>query len=348
MELGTRRLVVRLGVSLAFAAAFGWWVHNQGIAIIPPLDAFVSMAPWGVPGYLGSLAVVHFCRAYRWTYLLRPIGDVPARRMLPVAFVGFVAILMLPLRMGELARPLLIKRHAGVSMSAALGTIAIERVVDGLLVSLLLTLCLFVVPADASPYVWPLRLLPLALFVAALGALVIFLLRGDRVTVFFGRLTGRVSEKLSRTVVHVLQGFSRGLAVLPNRGLLLRFLAVSAVYWSANALGVLLLARGCGLDLDLFGAVATMGTVAVGILLPSGPGFFGNFQAAVLVALGLFIPIDSVAASVSVFIFTLYACQVLVTVLVGVASVLFGGLSLRGLTAQDLPRVASEDVRDWS
>jgi uncharacterized membrane protein YbhN (UPF0104 family) len=269
--------------------------------------------------------------------------------MLPVAFAGFLAILIMPLRTGELARPFLIKRHAGVSMSAALGTIAIERVVDGMLVSLWLTLCLFGVPAEASPYVWPLRILPLGLFLGALVFLVAFLHRSDGFVSFARRLTAPISRKLSATVVHVLEGFARGLSVLPNRGALLRFLAVSFAYWTINALGVLLLARGCGVDLGLLGAVATMAVVAVGILLPSGPGFFGNFQAGVAVALSMYVPLAGTAdARVSSFVFLLYLCQVGVTILVGVGSLVAGRVSLRGIVASGLPEVAAEDVADWS
>jgi len=348
LSSGTRKLIFRLGLSLGVAALFVWWFENQGIEIIPSGSEFAAVAWWAVPGYVLSLFAVHFLRAYRWIYLLRPIADVPVRKMLPVAFVGFLAILMFPLRTGELARPFLIKRHAGVSMSAALGTIAIERVVDGLLVSLWLTLCLFGIPASASPYVWPLRLLPLGLFVAALAFLLAFLRRSDIFVRLGRRLTRPFSPKLSDTVVHVLEGFGKGLSVLPHRMAFLRFLVVSVAYWSINALGVWLLAWGCGLDTGLFGAVATMAVVAVGILLPSGPGFFGNFQAAVLVALELYLPAALVADRASVFIFLLYLSQVGVTLLIGFLSLFLGHVSLRGVVSSGLPQVASEDLSDWS
>jgi len=344
---GTRRLAIRLGLSLGVAGAFGWWLHNQGIEIVPSAGGFRTISAWAIPAYLAMLAAVHFLRAYRWTYLLRPVADVPVRKILPVAFVGFLAILMLPLRMGELARPFLIKRHAGVSMSAALGTIAIERVIDGLLVSLWLTVCLFGIPASRSGYIWPLRLMPLGLFVAALLFLLVFLAKGDRVIGFSERLSARFSKKLSGTVGHVMRGFSKGLSALPNRAAFVKFLAMSIAYWAVNAAGVLLLARGCGLELGPAGAVALMGIVAVGILLPSGPGFFGNFQAAVLVALGLYAPAHAHGEVASVFIFTLYLAQVAVTLLVGLGALALSGLSLRGIVSSGLPEVA-EDYSEWA
>jgi hypothetical protein len=349
MSAGTRKLIVRLGLSLGIAAVFVWWLGNQGIEIIPSAAQFGVLAGWAVPVYLLTLVAVHFLRAYRWIYLLRPIHPaITVRKMLPVAFVGFLAILVMPLRTGEIARPYLIKGHAGVSMSAALGTIAIERVVDGLLVSLWLTLCLFGIDAGISPYVWPLRLLPLALFLGALVFLVAFLWRGEAFVRLGRRLTAPFSRKLADTVVHVMEGFGRGLSVLPNKLALLKFLVASVAYWSINAVGVMLLAQGCGLDLGLLGGVATMAVVAVGILLPSGPGFFGNFQASVLVALELYLPAAALAEGAAVFIFLLYLSQVTLTLLVGFGSLFGARVSLRGVFASGLPQVATEDLADWS
>jgi uncharacterized membrane protein YbhN (UPF0104 family) len=204
------------------------------------------------------------------------------------------------------------------------------------------------VSARSSPYVWPLRLLPLGLFLAALAFLLAFLRRSDPFVRFAERLARPLSRKLAATAVHVLEGFSRGLSVLPNRMALLRFLAVSVLYWTINALGVWLLAWGCGLDVGLLGAVATMAVVAVGILLPSGPGFFGNFQAAVLVAIELYLPVALIAQRADAFIFLLYLCQVGVTLLVGFASLALGRISLRGVVSSGLPQVASEDLSEWS
>ncbi len=348
MRVATRRLLVRLSLSLVVAGGFVWWIGNQGIDIIPSAAAFAGVSAWAIPLYVLTLAAVHFLRAYRWIYLLRPVADVPVARMLPVAFVGFLAILVLPLRMGELARPYLIKRHAGVSMSAALGTIAIERVIDGLLVSFWLTLCLFGVSPEAGPYVWPLRVIPLGLFVGALAALIALLVKGEAAAALAESLCGRVSARLAATAGHVLRGFSRGLSALPDRGALARFVGMSVAYWSINAAGVLLLARGCGLPLEPLGAVATMAIAAVGILLPSGPGFFGNFQAGVLVALGLYLPLGAIGDRVSVFIFVLYLCQVAFTLLVGLGSAAAGRLSLRDLATPDLSRVAADDCSEWT
>jgi hypothetical protein len=60
-----------------------------------------------------------------------------------------------------------------------------------------------------------------------------------------------------------------------------------------------------------------MGVLAVGILLPAGPGCFGNSQIAVLAALQMYPPRGGFGSDAAVFIFLLYALQTGLTILFG-------------------------------
>jgi len=250
---------------------------------------------------------------------------VPSGAMMESAFTGFLAIQMMPLRTGEVARPYLLDWYAGVSKSALFGTIAIERVVDGLLVSLWLTIALVAVPAESSPYVWGLRLAPLSIFVAALALLVAFHRRPELVTRALRRALGLISGRLADFGAGVMERFHRGLGALPDMGCFWRFAGASALYWGINATAFWVLARGCGLPLPAAGAVAGMGVLAVGILLPAGPGYFGNFQMAVLVALTMYLGDGARTAGAAVFVFLLYVLQTGLTIAFGAV----GGLLLR-------------------
>ena len=348
MTDGRRRLFWRLGLSLGFAAAFVWWLGNQGVRLVPDAREFDRVAVWAWPAYAATLLAFHFLRAHRWLYLLRHIADVPARKVIGVSLVGYVAILVFPLRTGELARPMLIQRHAGVPMSDALGTVAVERVLDGVAVSLCLTVCLLVLPVQPGPYLWPLRLVPLGVFLASLAVLLLFLRRTERTIAWVGRLAGRVSTGLGERLTRALHGMARGLGTLPDRSALARFLGVSLLFYLSNVVGIWLLAEGCGLDLGFAEAVGVMGVLSVGILLPAGPGFFGSFQASVLVALGFFLPAAQVAERASVFIFTLYAGQVVFTLLLGLAAFLATRVTLGGIAGSELAHVAAADIADWT
>ena len=83
--------------------------------------------------------------------------------------------------------------------------------------------------------------------------------------------------------------------------------------------------------LPMTGALAGMGCLAVGILLPAGPGYFGNFQVAVLTAVEIYIPATETSTNTAVFVFLLYVLQTGLTILFA------GGSALR---LKGKPRVA--------
>ena len=55
--------------------------------------------------------------------------------------------------------------------------------------------------------------------------------------------------------------------------------------------------------------LAVMGVLAVGILVPAGPGLFGAFQAATFGALAMYFPSEVVMGKGSVYVFLLYSVQ---------------------------------------
>jgi hypothetical protein len=345
---GTRRLLVRVALSLVLAAGFVWWLWNQGLPLIPPAEAFDGVAPWTIPGYAATLLAMHLLRAWRWSFLLRPVAEAPTRRVIEAGLIGYLAILVLPLRMGELARPILLKRHAGVPVGVSLGTIAVDRVLDGVAVSAMLSACLFTVSSEAGPLVWPLRWVPAALFGTGLIAVVVLLRRGDRTVRALGGRLGRLSPRVGAVFERLVGGFLGGLRTLPVPGVLARFSAVAAVQWALNAGGIYLVARGCGLPIDPVGAVGVMGILSVGILVPAGPGFFGAFQASLLVALGLFAdgPLDP--RRVAACIFLVYTSQVAVTFALAGTAAVAGRVRLRGVLRVDVDALTAEDVAEWS
>ncbi len=304
------KIVVRLIVSLAIAALLILWLTKQGFEMLPDLGEIEAVtAWWGVPLYILLFSLFHVLRAWRWIFLLRPFAKVPTGTMMEVAFTGFVAIQMMPLRTGEMARPYLLDRYAGISKSALFGTIAIERVIDGLIVSLLLTAALLTIPATGSSLVWGLRLTPLLLFTGALAVLIAFYFRPDKVRRLIEGMCRLLSKRLAEFAIGVLERFHAGLAALPSHRNFWAFVVFTLLYWLINAAAFFLLARSCGLPLPFLGALAGMGCLAVGILLPAGPGYFGNFQVAVLTAMGLFVSLEDAGSEIAVFVFLLYVLQ---------------------------------------
>ncbi len=142
------KLAVKLGLSLGMLAVCAWLVWPSAATraqVADVLDSLelASFAPY-LLAYVALLVVLQVCRSLRWNNLLAPLGvHVPAGPLLAISSVGFMAILALPARLGEFVRPGLLRQRGEVSASAALGTVAIERIVDGLLISLFVFGALF-------------------------------------------------------------------------------------------------------------------------------------------------------------------------------------------------------------
>ena len=91
---------------------------------------------WLVPAVAVYFVAVAF-RAIRWHYLLRHMKSIPAGRLYPVVVVGYMANNLLPIRLGEFVRSWHLGQREGVSKSAALATIIVERVLDGIVLLIL-------------------------------------------------------------------------------------------------------------------------------------------------------------------------------------------------------------------
>jgi glycosyltransferase 2 family protein len=314
------KLAINVALSLVMLAVCVWlvWPDAGERADIEQAFRLLSLADFApyLAGFLALLAVTHFCRAWRWNNLLEPIGvRLSPGRLLAISSVGFMAILALPARLGEFVRPALIRRRGEISASAALGTVAVERIVDGLMVSLFVFGALFALRGpDAPSWMMPTAWAALGVFVAAMVFLA-FALRWPAATVrtavgmtFARRLAPRLADKLADKLLAMISGFT----VLRDGKNLAVFVAWSLAYWIANGLSLWLLARGFGLELDVLGAFAVMGLVAVGITLPNSPGLVGQYQYFTLLALGLYLDFGDrdVKAAAFAFAVALHGLQV--------------------------------------
>lgn len=332
------RTLPKLAISIALGALFAWLFARGGIPLLPSLDRLRAIQPWTIPVYLGSLGLVHFFRASRWRFLIAPVKVVAFRDVLLLNWIGFFAIFALPLRLGELARPALTKLRYGIPISVGLGTVAVERVLDGLITSVCVAVALLVLPRvqSADPIAAHLPTYgyaALAIFTAALCALAMFLWQ-RAFAVRLTRLTiGALSRPLADRVAEKVANVADGIRSIGDRGLAAAFLLESGLYWGSNAVGVWLLGVGCGLPMGIGHAAAVMGVLAIGILLPTGPGLFGNFQLAVSAALRLYFAESLVGGQGAVFIFLLYALQSLVMVVAGVIPLYALRVRLRDLVA---------------
>ena len=313
---------VKLGISLVIAVAFGWMLERGGMPLIPPASAFSKVSVPICIAYALTFIAWHAIRATRWRHLLAPLADVPLRRVIAVSWIGFGAILLMPLRAGEFVRPYMIRQKGKVSIAAATGTVGAERIIDGLCLTLMLGICMqFAKPLDPLPdHIGKLNIpvaavpfyayLSLCGFLCAFALMAVFYWRPRLGHLLVEKPLGIFSPRLAHKAADFVARTADGLKFLPNLRYFGPFMVETAIYWFANGFSMWFLARGCGIEaITLLQAFVLMGVLGVGILVPAGPGVFGAFQASIYAALAMYFPDDVVLGPGLAFVFLLYVIQ---------------------------------------
>jgi uncharacterized protein (TIRG00374 family) len=231
-------------------------------------------------GYALVLTAIHAWRVLRWLPLVRPFAPVPLRVLNRIGAVGFMGVFLLPLRLGELVRPALLARDGRVPFGTGLTMIAVERVSDGLMVSLMLFAVLMTVPESAlerAPAVGHAAHIAIAIFGAAMCALIATALARRQTTALVQATLGRLSGALASKILTLLTTFIDGLRVLGSPAAVAQFVLLTAGYWLTNGFGIWLMARAFGLELPVTAGYTMMCCVVVGMMIPNSPGNVGSF-----------------------------------------------------------------------
>ncbi|HEX2879372.1 MAG TPA: lysylphosphatidylglycerol synthase transmembrane domain-containing protein [Polyangiaceae bacterium] len=340
-----KRYGARLAISLAIALVFAGLLRQADFGLLPPLHVIQDVQIWAVLGYFGLFSLVHVLRAARWKLLLDPLHPVSMSRILGASFVGFAAIVLLPMRAGEIVRPVLVRKKGAISGWAATGTIGAERVIDGLVLSLMLLFGLATARTlDPLPdHIGKLEVstsrvpqfayLALLLFGCAFVAMGLFYFKRQWSHRLLDRCVGIFSPRAARWLTVRVDQVTDGLHFLPNLRLSSSFVGLTIVYWCLNALATWVLALGCGFsDLSYSQACVATGTLALGILVPNAPGFVGAFQFSIFAAFAMFYPAEQLETQGAAYVFWVYVLQMAVT---GLAA-LWGALLLRTGVSQVL------------
>jgi hypothetical protein len=337
-----RGMWMKLGLSLLPAAGFVWLLQRGALPLVPDRDALAKVPAGSIVLYVAVWTAMYLVRTSRWWFLLAPIERVPLRTVLRVACLGLAAVVLLPFRMGEAVRPILIRREGRLSAWAATGTVGAERVLDGLSVSVLLLVSLALarpmepLPDRIGDLPIPASLVP----GAALSAAIVFAVGSVVMGVFYlwrswaRRMTelvvGMVSIRLARWLAARVEEIAEGLGFLKQPRYAVPFVLATAAYWLLNATTFWVLADACGLGgIGFFGATATMGVVALGILVPATPGFFGAFQLATYAGLAMYLAPEVVMQKGATFTFLGYVLPVGLSLLGGVVALVAGLLGQR-------------------
>ncbi|TMA25424.1 MAG: flippase-like domain-containing protein [Deltaproteobacteria bacterium] len=332
------KLVVRTVLSLAMSALFVWLsLRHTDLRAVGA--AMAAADPLRIALYLCVLLCIHLVRTVRWGILLEPLGHVGFKRLNSASAVGFMLLMLLPLRLGEFARPLLIARPpAGggpqLRRSGALASIVVERIVDGIVIGLLGIVCLRMLGEHAAgkyvDFARSASLLVAGGFFALCLALVVAVLLQERALALAGRLLRPISPRMADRVSGMFDAFISAVH-LGSGWKLLAFFALTALYWSLNAAGLGVLAPAFGITrLTPLMLLVILTIQVVGVMVPAGPGMVGTMQFFTQAGLSLFVA-DGFSARAAGFANTVWLLQLCEQVALGSIFLIAGHVSLRGL-----------------
>jgi glycosyltransferase 2 family protein len=331
-----------LGTSICF-----WWTFKD-TRWAEMWGSIQSANWWWLGPYFGVLLMIHLSRTLRWGNLLSGIEPVKFGALNEASAIGFMLLIILPFRLGEFARPMLIAQRSGIRKTQAMTSVVLERIVDGIFIAVLLQVLLFFVP-PGTPELSRVRIGGNLMFAVFFGGLLFLLLARWQeawVLSIIRKWLGLISAGLAARVCELVEGFVGALRQLPDSRNRALFAFWTLVYWLCNGLGnyVLSLAFRCDgraganlcvpLTLSLFSAFVMLSVLIIGLMIPAAPGSAGTFQAFVLLGMSLFLTKDAVNGSGVAYANVLWVLQIAQQIAFGLFYLFKSHVSLRELTGK--------------
>ncbi len=309
-------------------------------------DALREMNLWWTVPALALYFTGVWLRAVRWSVLMRPLREVSARELMPVVVVGYMANNILPLRTGEIVRSVVVRQKFGIRKTSVLATIAVERLFDGLTMLGFMLLAMTFVSFTSE--LENLAIIAFVLFTVVLIGVFTLTLGGSFVDRMLQLVLGPMPTPLADRVERMAESFLTGLGVFRNRRDLLAVAGLSIAAWLFEASMYWVLAIGFGgaiRDAMSFGAtLLTTGVANMATLIPSSPGYIGQFEYGVKLVLGgaLGVPEGQALA----YAIMVHAVLYFPITLWGVWEWFRMQLSLRDIRANAEAERGDDDVRD--
>lgn len=322
---------------------------------------------WLVPSFT-LVAVTFVLRVYRWQIILKGTGDVGFQQAFHPLMIGFMMNCILPGRVGEIARPALLRKNRGIPMTAGLATVAAERVMDiiFLIILFLLTFSSILNRADFEFSVTVANInideLMLRHAVRAMVRLSLFLLAAIVLMSFrkvqrwlktiilaiAARLSARypgkqdILNKMAHSGIRLVEHTAAGFALVRHPRHLMTCIGLTITIWGLTVFTYYVFSIGCpGVKLSLWQLTTYNVVICFFIALPTVPGFWGVWEAGGVFALSLFgIAADEAAG----FTLVTHSLLILPVIIIGMISALVTSVNILKVSGTAWQPLAKGDM----
>jgi uncharacterized protein (TIRG00374 family) len=258
------------------------------------------------------------CQGWRWALLLRPTGRISVPRATQAIYAGLFTNEVLPMRVGELVRGLMVARWMSLDLSAVVPSIVLERFFDIVWLAVCIALTTMFVP------------LPKDLLRAAdiLGAVVLLATAGLLYIVLRESASGRPPRshgRVMRWLAKIAGRLEGGLKQIGRSRVFYLSLAVSLLFLLGKIMAFWLIMWAYGLHYSFWVGTVVLLVVQLGTALPNAPANLGTYQFSTVVGLALFGVGKTVAAGFSLVVFFLLTLPLWI---IGSVALSRGGMTL--------------------
>ncbi len=271
--------------------------------------------------------------------MLKSVKLISIGKMIQFVIIGFMCNNLLPARLGEFARALVIADKERISARASFASVVLERIFDGVTIVLFILILMIKHP---FPF-WVRQMVICAGFLF----LIVFLL-----LLFLGhkgeKIIDWLQDRFQAGIINKVSGFARkfvhGLEMLRDWRVIIPVFMLSLIVWSIEVLNYLMIMHAFDIRLPLQAAMFTLVVTNLGIMIPSSPGSVGTFQYFCLLALGFYGIQQETGLAFAV---TLHASMYIPVTILGIIFLARMGLSLNNIRLAS-GRAKEEEINDIS
>lgn len=289
------KAAVQAVIGLLVAIGLLWWLLKG----IDPADLKLALlrTSWVALALGAVINLSHnVFRVWRWRWLLDPIRrGLRFRPMFVAVILGYLTTWVLPGRLGELVRPVVLSSRENVPLGPCVGTVLADRLLDGVAVVALFAIgslnASFV--ATSASLAREIRIgswIALAVMCAGLAALAAISTAGPRADEWLAR-----RSRFIQWAGHAALGFSRGAIALRSPRRVVPILAHSLAAWLTIGLGTWIGVRAAGAAVSYSDSLVMLLPLAFGVAIPT-PGGVGGYNAAMAFSLTKLFGIDQTVA----------------------------------------------------
>lgn len=251
---------------------------------------------WVAPAVFFDV-LTYLLQGARWSLLLRPIAHLRPLRATQAIYAGLFTNEIMPLRLGELVRALLVSRWLDSGIGKVIPSLVVERFLDALWLAIGVGLAAILIPLpksllEAGDALGGFVLVSVAFFLWIVMRKEKQLERGEEERTPRTRVLTRVSAAMKS-----LAGGLRDIGI--SRNLYLAAL-ISVAMLACQALAVWFMMLAYGMTLPVAVGAVVLLIVRLGTTIPNAPANIGSFQFFTVVALGMFGVEKTVAAGFSI------------------------------------------------